>query len=202
MTTPTLVEITDTITVTLKCQGNFQKSKDRVMILMTAIVMIGIRVQRKPWCIIIITLYILSFMMSCVDRISLEDVVRFLSYLIIKMLIERHTYIFKVDTRYDENLMLTGIFNEQFPNANKRSVNKIPIQASGYKLITVQGSSNMVVQSKFSIRRQRSYCMSFVVEYDIAGILGLITINFDDSFILCNSITSLQGEIECDLIEH
>ena len=190
----TLVEVTDTMTVTLKCQGKFQKSKDRVMILMTAIVMIAIRVQRKPWCII--TLYILSLMMSCVDRISLEDVVRFLSCLIIKTLIERHGYIFKVDTRFDGNLMLTGIFNEHFPNANKRSINKIPVQASGYKLITVQRSSNMVVQSKFAIRRQRSYCMPFVVEHNIAGILGFITINFHDSFILCNSITPLQGEID------
>ena len=60
----------------------------------------------------------------------------------------------------------------------------------------------MVVQSKFAIRRLRSYCMPFVVEHNIAGILGLITINFHDSFILCNSITSLQGEIECDLIDH
>ena len=96
----TLVEITDTMTVTLKCQGKFQKSKDRVMILMTAILMIAIRVQSEPWCII--TLYILSLMMSCVDRISLEDVIRFLSCLIIKTLIERHAYIFKVDTRFDE----------------------------------------------------------------------------------------------------
>ena len=131
----TLVEITDTMTVSLKYQGKFQKSKGRVMILMTAIVMIAIRIQRKPWCII--TLYILSLMMSCADRISLEDVVRFLSCLIIKTLIERHAYIFKVDTRFDENLMLTGMFNEQFPNANKRTINKIPAQASGYKLITV-----------------------------------------------------------------
>ena len=44
--------------------------------------------------------------------------------------------------------------------------------------------------------------MPFVVEHNIAGILGLITINFHDSFILCNSVTPLQGEIECDLIDH